>query len=93
MGLFVGVIVGFCLSVGFGVSDGFLVALGNDVETGLGVDDAVGDVAAEVLIVAQKMFGRGDDAVPLQSLDIGRGHGGGEQGVFAHILEIPSADR
>ena len=64
-----------------------------DLAQGPFVDDAVGDVAAEVLIVAQKMFGRGDDAVPLQPLDIGRGHDGGEQGVFAHILEIPSADR
>ena len=57
------------------------------------VDDHVGRMPVDLLIVQCIMLDAGGHAVPLHALHVRHDHPGRQIGVLAHILEIPAVER
>ena len=76
-----------------GLLDGGFEAGEVDLAEGALVDDGVGVVAEELGVVAEEVLDGGADALGLHAGDVAGGDGGGEEGIFAEVLEVAAVAR
>ena len=86
--LAVGEVVGVHDGADVGLADGGLEGGQIDLADGALVDDGVGVVAQELGVVAHEVLDGGADALGLHAVDVADGDVGGEEGIFAEVLEV-----